>query len=59
MNNQETINQLESLKLNGMAGYFRQVETLPVQERPSLELFMARLTEAEALYRSQKRTTCW
>lgn len=56
MNNQETINQLESLKLNGMAGYFRQVETLPVQERPSLELFMARLTEAEALYRSQKRT---
>lgn len=56
MNNQETINQLESLKLNGMAGYFRQVEALPVQEMPSLELFMARLTEAETLYRSQKRT---
>lgn len=56
MNNQETIDQLKSLKLNGMAAYFSQVEELPVQERPSIELFMAQMAEHELLYRSQKRT---
>lgn len=30
MNNQETIDQLVSMKLGGMAGYFRQVTMLPV-----------------------------
>lgn len=56
MNNQETITQLESLKLKGMADAYKGMMTLPLQDRPSLEMAIAKLAESEILYRNQKRT---
>ena len=46
MNTQETILQLEGLKLKGM----------PVNQWPTLDTFMTRLAEAEQQYRNRKRT---
>lgn len=56
MNNQETVTQLEGLKLKGMAQTFKASLNLPVQERPTLEQLVARMTQAELYYRSQRKT---
>ncbi|MBQ2107735.1 MAG: IS21-like element helper ATPase IstB [Bacteroidales bacterium] len=56
MNNQETITQLETLKLNGMADAFKGMLTLPLQDRPSLEMAVAKMAEAEIQHRNRKRT---
>lgn len=56
MNTQETILQLEELKLKGMAEYYKSLQPLPVQECPSSDILVARLTEAERQYRNQKKT---
>ena len=47
MNTQETILQLEDLKLKGMAECYKGLQALPVNEWPTLDLFVARLAEAE------------
>ena len=47
MNTQETILQLEELKLKGMAECYKALQTLPVNEWPTLDQFVAKLAEAE------------
>lgn len=56
MNTQETLSQLEKLKLHGMSKAYQGVLAMPVQEQPSLHQFMARMTQAEILERDHKRT---
>lgn len=56
MNNQETISQLVSLRLHGMANYVRSLTELPLQDRPSLDVAMARLAESEIEDRNRRRT---
>lgn len=56
MNIQETILQLEELKLKGMAECYKALQTLPVNEWPTLDQFVAKLAEAENQYRNQRRT---
>ena len=56
MNTQITIDQLSQLKLHGMARAYEAILSMPVQEQPTLNQFMARLVEAESLDRDQKKT---
>ena len=56
MNAQETIIQLKELKLKGMAAALEAVMTLPVQNRPTLELAIARMVEAEQQDRQDRKT---
>jgi len=56
MNTQITLDHLSELKLQGMARAYQAVLSMPVQDHPSLNQFMARLTEAEIQYRTQKKT---
>ena len=56
MNYQETIIQLNELKLHGMASAYESIMTLPVQNRPTLDNAVARLVEAEAASRREKKT---
>lgn len=59
MNNQETIAQLEGLKLKGMAEAYAAIMDLPVQNRPSLETAMAKVVESERCYRNDRRTAIY
>ena len=56
MNTQETLSQLEKLKLYGMSKAYQGILAMPVQEQPSLHLFMARMAQAELLERERKRS---
>lgn len=56
MNTQETILQLEGLKLKGMAECYKALQSMPVSKWPTLDTFVARLAEAEQQYRNRKRT---
>lgn len=56
MNTQETIDRLSKLKLYGMARAYEAVLSMPVQNQPSINQFIARLTEAETLDRAHKKT---
>ena len=56
MNTQETILQLEGLKLKGMAECYKALHGMPVNQWPTLDTFMAGLAEAEQQYRNRKRT---
>ena len=56
MNTQETILQLEGLKLKGMAECYKALQSMPVNQWPTLDTFMARLAETEQQYRNRKRT---
>ena len=56
MNTQETIIQFKELKLKGMAASLEAIMTLPVQNRPTLELAIARMVEAEQLDRRDRKT---
>ena len=56
MNTQETILQLEGLKLKGMAECYKALQSMPASQRPALDTFIARLAEAERQYRNRKRT---
>jgi len=56
MNTQITIDHLTQLKLPGMARAYQAVLTMPVQQQPTLNQFMANLAEAEMQDRTQKRT---
>ena len=56
MNTQITIDHLSQLKLHGMARAYEAVLLMPLQDQPTLNQFMARLTEAETLDRAHKKT---
>lgn len=56
MNNQETTDQLEGLKLKGMANAYKAMLNLPIHNRPGMEQAIAKLVEAEKDYRRDKRT---
>jgi len=59
MNTQVTLDHLEQLKLNGMAKAYQATLSLPVQNQPSLNQFMAQLAEAEMQDRAEKRTALY
>lgn len=56
MNTQETIIQLKEMKLKGMAASLETIMNLPVQARPTLELAIARMVEAEQQDRRDRKT---
>ena len=56
MNTQITLDHLSELKLQGMARAYQAVLSMPAQDQPSLNQFMARLAEAEIQHRTQKKT---
>ncbi len=56
MNTQETILQLEQLKLKGMAECYKAIQTLPVNSMPTVDEAVARLVETETQYRNQRKT---
>ena len=53
---QNTIYELEKLKLSGMKQAYAGVLSLPLQEQPSIHHLMAQLTEAELQHRLHSRT---
>lgn len=59
MNNQETVAQLNELKLNGMATAFEAMINMPVQSHPSMEHAVAKMVEAERDYRRNKKTALY
>lgn len=56
MNSQQTLFQLKELKLNGMASSLEAILSLPVQKRPTLEVAIAKLVDAEAQSRRNHKT---
>ncbi len=52
MNNQETLIQLESMKMKGMAQAFSAIMNLAPHNRPPLEQIMAKMVESEILFRN-------
>lgn len=56
MNTQETILQLEGLKLKGMADCYKGLQSIPAKDWPTLDIFVARMAEAELQFRNQRRT---
>ena len=56
MNIQETIDRLNALKLKGMAEAYKGIAMLPVVDRPDINLGVAKLAEAERVYRDNQRT---
>lgn len=55
MNTHTTVEQLKSLKLMGMAQVYNSVQSMPLQDKPSLELCIARMAEAEMQYRTESK----
>jgi DNA replication protein DnaC len=56
MNTQITLDHLSQLKLYGMSRAYQALLSMPLQDQPSLNQFMARLAEAEIQERAQKKT---
>ena len=56
MNIQETLTQLKELKLRGMSSSLESIMNLPVQSRPTLELAIAKMVEAENMDRRDRKT---
>lgn len=56
MNHQATIEQLQQLRLHGMAHSYAAILQLPLQQQPAAHELLAQLAEAEAQYRTQRRT---
>jgi DNA replication protein DnaC len=56
MNTENTLFELQQLKLKGMHGEYEKVLSLPQQEQPGIHQFMARLAEAELQSRLHNRT---
>jgi len=55
MNTQETLFQLKELKLNGMAAAYDAILSLSVQNKPSLDMAVAQMVEAEIQNRKERR----
>lgn len=56
MNTQITLDQLKSLKLQGMADAYQAMLSLPLQDQPPVHQFIARLSEAEIQHRVLLKT---
>lgn len=56
MNTQETIVLLKELKLKGMASSLEAIVNLPLQNRPGLELAIAKMVDAEIQERKERKT---
>lgn len=56
MNQQETLQQLRSLKLSGMAKRYETMLALPAHQQEDFHAALAQLCQAERLYRNQYRT---
>ncbi len=56
MNQQSTLEQLQELKLSGMAKRYEAILNQPVHQQPEPHALIAMLAEAEAGYRSHQRT---
>src|SRR6195952_1510197 len=56
MNQQSTLEQLEQLKLTGMAKRYEAIMKQPVHQQPESHAIIGLLTEAEAGYRLHQRT---
>lgn len=56
MNTENTIYELQQLKLKGMLQTYQQILSMPQQEQPGIHHFMAQLSEAEILSRLHNRT---
>lgn len=56
MNQQSTLEQLQTLKLTGMAKRYESVIKQPVHQQPEPHALIASLSEAEASYRVHQRT---
>lgn len=59
MNTQITMDHLAQLKLDGMSNAYQAVLALPVQNQPTINQFMARLTEAELQNKAAKKTALY
>lgn len=59
MNSQDTLLQLGNLKLRGMESSYEAILSLPVQNRPSLEVAVARMAEAEMQDRRDRKTAMY
>ena len=56
MNTQNTVEQLKSLKLTGMAKRYEAALSLPVHELQDVHALIAMITDAEVEYRDHART---
>jgi DNA replication protein len=56
MNTQSTVEQLQELKLHGMARHYQAVLEQPVHQQPEVHTLLAMLADAETQYRLQQRT---
>lgn len=56
MNKQTTLDQLQGMKLSGMMRAYQAILSLPPHERPTLDVAIARLAEAELLHRKSRKT---
>jgi DNA replication protein DnaC len=56
MNSQETIHQLNDLKLKGMASSLEAILNMPVQNRPTLEVAIAKMVDSELQNRRDHKT---
>lgn len=56
MNTQSTLEQLQQLKLHGMANCYRAVLDHPVHQQPEPHLLVGMMAEAEAQHRQHQRT---
>ena len=56
MNNSQTLEQLKSLRLNGMYEHYRHLLKLPVQEHPDAHQLIAMVVQAEQLWRDTRKT---
>ncbi len=59
MNIQITLDHLTQLNLDGMAKAYQALLSMPVQNQPSLNQFMAQLAQAELQNRAEKRTALY
>ena len=56
MNNVSTIQQMRSLKLKGMADCFEAIQELPIHQRPTMDVVIAQIIDAESLFRQHRKT---
>lgn len=59
INTDQTIEQLERLKLHGMAMAYKGTLSVPAHELPTAHELMAMLAEAELLYKTNQRTNMY
>ncbi len=59
MNVQSTLEQLQQLKLHGMAKAYEAALAMPVHEQLTSDVLIGRLAEAERQYRVNQKTTMY